>query len=72
MTMQPPWTEIGRLQGEIRTIEREMHNKAESHEFHSLRSRMDRLEHSVREIGAALDGLRAELSDLQAGQVGLP
>lgn len=58
-----PWTEIGRCQADIQSIKSELHRKADSYEIHEINRRLDRLEHSVREISSALDGL---LSRLQA------
>ena len=57
-----PITEIGRVE---RSLQNEIQRKADRHEIHTLRGDVDRLEHTVREIRAALDGLRDELSRIQ-------
>ena len=51
-----PWTEISRCQQDISSIKSELHRKADDHEIHSINRRLDSLEHSLREIGTALDG----------------
>lgn len=45
----------------ISDIEGSLLGKVDNHEFYSLRSDVDRLEHSLREACALIDGLRSEL-----------
>ena len=45
----------------IDEIERKANRAANADEVTTLRSRVDCLEHSLREIGAVVDGLRSEL-----------
>ena len=59
--MQAPWTEIGSLQSDIRSLESELRNKGETHEIHTLSSRMDSMEHSLGELSSLFDGIRTEL-----------
>lgn len=40
-------------------LERQLHEKADRHEISSLRSSVDSLERTVRELSAEIDGLRA-------------
>lgn len=69
--MQAPWTEIGRIQGDVCSIRNEMRNKPDSHEVTSLSRRMDSMEHSIRDIRSILDELiswkRDEIDRKQRG-----
>ena len=55
----------GQLQSEIQEVRSQVHRKAESYEVHALASRVDRLEHTVRDLCATLDGLRTELQAIR-------
>jgi len=61
MMSQAPWTDIGSLQSDISNIQSELRNKGEAHEMHTLSSRMDSMEHSLRELSSLFDGIRTEL-----------
>jgi len=63
MYLEAPWTQIGALQQEISSIKSELSRKAEGYEIHSINIRLDSMEHTLWEIGSALDGL---ISRLQA------
>lgn len=63
--MQAPWTDVGRLQSDVRQITDQMWGKADSHEVRSLRSDVVRLEGELREVNSTLDGLRSELQALR-------
>jgi len=67
--MQAPWTEIGRLESDVRDIQSTLHNKADSHEIHQINSRLDSLEHSLREISTSFAEVQSELQELQRGQI---
>lgn len=67
--MNAPWTEIGRLQQDVQSLENKLNGKADSYEISSLRSNVDHLEHTMREISSALDGFRTELQTLQENQI---
>lgn len=54
-----------RTEWRINDIERALHQKADNHEIHSLRGTVDRLEHSMRDLGSMVDGLRSELKASQ-------
>lgn len=51
----------GQLQAEIQDVRSRIDRKAESYEVFTLAGRMDRLEHTVQNLCATLDGLRIEL-----------
>ena len=46
-------------------LERQLHEKADRHEIHSLRSNVDSLERAMREACSALDGLRSRCEKLE-------
>ena len=46
-------------------LERQLHDKADRHEIHSLRSNVDSLEHTVRELGSEITELRSRCERLQ-------
>jgi len=50
---------------DLSSLKREIEQKAERHEVATLRSNVDRLEHSVREISATINGLRQQLDIIQ-------
>lgn len=63
MTMhQNPFTPGGY---DYSNLERQLHQKADNHELHSLRRALDRLESSVRELSAENDGLRHRCERLE-------
>ena len=66
--LAPPWTEIGRLQSDIHSIEQKLHGKVSTYELSSLHSKVDGLERAIGEIRSSLDGLRFELQALQEGR----
>ncbi|MDD5353433.1 MAG: hypothetical protein PHS93_09755 [Candidatus Omnitrophica bacterium] len=61
MSFEAPWTQLGELQQEILNLKNNLHEKANNYEIHSTNSRLDSLEHSLREISAALDGIKLRL-----------
>jgi archaellum component FlaC len=63
--LQAPWTDIGRIQSEISSIENQIRGKADNHEIHSIHSRLDNLERECREIRSLFDGIRSELQTAQ-------
>jgi predicted nucleic acid-binding Zn-ribbon protein len=63
--MQAPWTEIGRLQSDIQDLKSQINNTVRPYELASLRSTMDSLEHSLREVSSEVVCLRAELQEVQ-------
>ena len=60
-----PWTEIGTLQSAVRTLESQMHGKADSYELSSLRNSVDSLERTTEELRSSLTELRFELQNAQ-------
>jgi len=66
---QAPWTGIGSLQRDISDIKQKLLGKVDKYEIHSINSRLDRLEHTVREISSALDGLRYRCEALEVDKV---
>lgn len=63
--MNAPWTDIGRVEIDIRDIRSSLHQYAKSHEIHEANRRLDSLEHTVRELSSSFGGLRYELQELQ-------
>lgn len=60
-----PCSDTGRLQSEIRDVERKVSQCAQSHEVHQAQRNVDSLEHTVRELSSVVDGLRYELETLR-------
>lgn len=56
-----PTSNDGQLQQEIYRLQSDLRNKGEAHEIHSLNSRMDSMENSLRELSSLFDGIRTEL-----------
>ena len=65
MQTQAPWTEVGRLQSDVSDIKRQLNGKVDDHEIYSLRSKVDSLEHSLREISTSLDEFRYRIEDAE-------
>ena len=63
--IQAPWTEIGRLQSDVSDIKRQLNGKVESHEIHSLKSNVDSMERSLREISSNFDALRYRVEETE-------
>ena len=66
---QPPWTGIGSLQAEVSSIQNQLRGKVDSHEIHSINSRLDHLEHSIREISSLCNDLRNRLQVLEENKL---
>lgn len=57
---------IGGIEFEVRDIRSLIERKADQHEIHTLRSNVDSLEHTVRELSARIDGLCSRLSEIES------
>ena len=66
---QPPWTGIGSLQSEVSDIKNQLRGKVESYEIHSVKTRLDHLEHTVREISSLCDDFRHRLQVLEEDKI---
>ena len=62
---QAPWTGLGQLENQISSIKSELNGKANSHEFHSLNSKVDSLERECREIRSEINGVFYRLQELE-------
>ena len=62
---QAPWTGIGALQQEVSSIKSDLHRKANSYEISTLSSKVDSLEHTIRELRTEIDGLCSRLQTLE-------
>lgn len=62
--MNAPWTDIGRVEGEIQSIHNDLHRKAESYEITTINGKLDSLERTVREISTTVDGIFYRLQEL--------
>ncbi len=61
--MQAPWTEIGRLESEVRDIKSSMWKYAESYKVDEVNSRLDRVECTMWEISSKVDELQSRLDE---------
>jgi len=68
MQTQAPWTEIGRIQSDVSSLTSDVRNKADNHEIHSIISRLDSLERTLREISSTVDGFQFRLQELERNQ----
>lgn len=66
MPQYSPFTDIGQVQREVDEIRRQINGKANDYEVRALISRLDSLEHTVRQISATLDSIQSELQQIQA------
>lgn len=57
-----PFSNVGY---DIQDLKRQIEHKADQHEIHALNSKLDRLEHSLREACAETDGLRLRCKRLE-------
>lgn len=64
--LKSPFTAVGRIQGDVMSLERQMHNKAEKYEITTLNSNIAHLEHSVRELESENSRLWFRLEELEA------
>lgn len=60
-----PWTDTGRLQGDIDRLASEVRGKADRYEVDQANRDVASLACTVRELSSALDGFRNELQELQ-------
>lgn len=60
-----PWSDAGRLQGDIDRVASEVRGKADRYEVDQANRNVDSMERSVRELSSAIDELRRELQELQ-------
>jgi len=65
MPLQPPWTDIGRLQGEISDIQRQVREKTDSHEVHNINSRLNSLESTITNIRSQISDLTYRIQQLE-------
>ncbi len=63
--MQAPWTEIGRLESDVRDIKNQLSQSAKSYELQQISSDVDSLERTVRGISSSFDEFRYELETLK-------
>ena len=63
-----PWSDIGRLQQEMRQLKNDIQNKADDHKIHEINRKLDCLERSLREISSRIDTIQYELQ-VQEGQI---
>ena len=62
---QAPWSDVGRLQNEVREIKSQINQMPRSCEIQQISGDVGSLEHTVREVRASCDGLRHELETLR-------
>ena len=60
-----PWTDTGRLQGDVDRINSELHRKADSYEVSSLNSKLDSVERTCGELRTEIDEFRNQLEHLR-------
>lgn len=64
-----PFTDVGQVQREVDEVRRQVNGKANDYEVHAVVSRLDSLEHTVREISTTLNRIQSELHQLQADKI---
>jgi len=67
MRPQPPWTGLGNLQADVSDLQQKVNLGVKPYEVSEIRSRVDALERTVREIRATIDGLGSRLQEMAQG-----
>lgn len=67
--MSVPWSEIGRLQSDVTSLENKMHGKADKYELSSIKNDVASLESSFRELDAKIDRMEYRLQALEEDKV---
>lgn len=62
-----PWSDTGRLQGDIDRVASDVRGKVDRHELDQTKRDVDSVERELREVRSEVDGLRRELQELQEG-----
>ena len=63
-----PSSGLGQLESQIRELRSDLNNKANYHQIDTLNSRLDSLEHSMREIRTEITDIWDRLSEFQQGE----
>lgn len=63
--LHSPFTGLGQIQGEVHRLGSKVNLKAEQYEINSINSRRDCLERSFRELRSEIDGVLAQLQELE-------
>ena len=64
-----PWSEVGRLQQDVSSLESKMSGKADKYEVSQVSRDVDRLESTVRSLEAKLDRLEYRCQVLEEDKV---
>jgi len=62
-----PTSQIGQLNYEVQNVKRGLSSKAECHEISSLKSTVDSLNHTIRELKLSFDSLSTEFEMVREG-----
>jgi uncharacterized protein YhaN len=63
--MQAPWTEIGRIESDVRDLKNQISQMVKSYEWQQVRSDVDSLERTLREVSSEFTELRYEIETLR-------
>ena len=63
--MQAPWTDIGRLESDVREIKSQTSQMAKAYEVSQISRNVDSLKCELQTLSTVLDGLRYELQTVQ-------
>jgi predicted nucleic acid-binding Zn-ribbon protein len=67
--MSSPFTEIGRVESDVRELERGLHRKAEEHEVSSLKGDVERLERDLQTAQNDIAWLKNAITEID-GRLG--
>ena len=65
MTLFSPTSGLDQPQGEIDNVKRMVYSKAESYELSTVKSHVDSLEHTLRELRTEIAGIWNQLQEME-------
>ncbi len=67
--ISPPWTELGRVESDVRQVQQDLTRKANGYDLSATNGNVDRLECTVRELRATIDELLTRVQELETSRL---
>ena len=67
--ISPPWTELGRVESDVRQVQQDLMRKANGYDISTTNDNVDRLECTVRELRATIDELLTRVQELETSRL---